>query len=1230
MKKKISWLWAIHLAAVLFHVGSGVLFSFILADGFGDSLNRDFFIENLAGFTALSCISWVLVFIAAGITSLVRRGLRKKTWFWRSLLVGFSLSWFSLLIMAISIGMDYVTALSYTGLVVFILSIACAVVHACLYERIGFFFWRALPASGRLARVLIEQVFKVKIVSRVEYYRLTGDDGSTSGQESKSHRERTFRFPKFIKVPFRYARKHVRIIIIAVIVLAVSAGLFTGGFTAWRVNRYRFQAVVEEWAPRGETGGRAVIRVQYSSPLVFADSETPGRVFTIKPELNGVYSIRGNTVIFTPDRDLDISTRYTVTVNTGRLKSIEGKLIQGKRFSFNTRMFEVESADFYYITNNDTGMQEELLGEVTFTLPVSMDSLEERVSVKLDGKDLPFVIEQSEYSNACYLRISGIEQGDDAKSIMITLKKGIMPVSGTIPLTREWSERVSLAEKSSLTVENLESFPIPGSTYVAIKFNYPVPVDSIASFITIRPEVNYTVSSEYRYVILEADFKVNTDYRVTVDSSLQAVNGLQMKENFVGPVYVTDMDPSIQFTTDGKILPRSGNLNLEFTSINLDEVTFSVEKVYKNNLVNYLRNEYSDNRKYLYTKTLPISGGQINEEIRNLVNLRELQKSDYSGLYYLSLSDPRDYYNYSRMFIHVTDTGLIAKNSGNDLLVYAVNIGSLAPRSGVMLTLISRENQVLYTARTDQDGKALFKNYQNTTEGLIPYMVLAEIGSDFTYLTLSRNQLDWSNFDVAGTGFTRGSFEAFLSTERGLYRPGETVYATIIVRTSSLELPGSLPVLVKAVHGTGEELFEQTVMIDDDGMAAISIPTSMQEKTGEYSLKAYGAEDTLIGTTSFKIEEFIPHTIEVAVDLVEKSEKGFSFAVSAVELHGAPASGLSVYSEAIIKSQMFSSKKHDEYRFYNDNLSGYYQQTVSLGDGELDNMGRIVYDFVLPANIRPPSMLQVIVYAEVTDGSGRPVSGYLSLPVDVYDAYYGVAVDGKRPFSADNRITVDFVALNPEKEEISVNDIQVTVERKVWYSIFKKFSWISSYSSESYEEIVLKKTVDIDGRGSISFTPDRGGKYTVSIGNRDGMKSTRVFDVYDETYRADRDLSEPSKLRISLDRDSYVPGDTAYVTIESPFDGKCLFSVEREKVYSSRMVTIKGGRAVLPVLVDADAVPNIYVTAMAFRKPEYELSSLPPVSYGAVNISLDKEKTSQKSGSIQDPGSGRRMVCVSR
>ena len=102
-------------------------------------------------------------------------------------------------------------------------------------------------------------------------------------------------------------------------------------------------------------------------------------------------------------------------------------------------------------------------------------------------------------------------------------------------------------------------------------------------------------------------------------------------------------------------------------------------------------------------------------------------------------------------------------------------------------------------------------------------------------------------------------------------------------------------------------------------------------------------------------------------------------------------------------------------------------------------------------------------------------------------------------------------------------------------------------------------------------------------------------------------MDNPERIEIDLDKETYQPGEVAIVQIRAPFGGKLLLSVEREKVFSHQIVTMKENTATIKVPVGSDLKPNAYISAHLIRSTDKLERDTPVRAFGVVPLKVSAE-----------------------
>ena len=127
------------------------------------------------------------------------------------------------------------------------------------------------------------------------------------------------------------------------------------------------------------------------------------------------------------------------------------------------------------------------------------------------------------------------------------------------------------------------------------------------------------------------------------------------------------------------------------------------------------------------------------------------------------------------------------------------------PLANVEIRLVARNNDVLATKSTDAAGHVAFDPGLARGEGgNAPGLIVASTGEDYGFLDLGSSAFDLTDRGVKGR-VAPGAVDAFVFTERGVYRSGETVFVTALLRDAKGAAISGLPLTLVAKRPDGVE-----------------------------------------------------------------------------------------------------------------------------------------------------------------------------------------------------------------------------------------------------------------------------------------------------------------------------------------------------------------------------------------------------------------------------------------
>ena len=1006
-------------------------------------------------------------------------------------------------------------------------------------------------------------------------------------------------------------RKRARVLTVAVLLLAT-----LGGYRAYTRSICR----VEAFTPAGEISNpRTLLQVRFSDEVRVSGDLSQS--IKVTPPLAGrTYLADPRTLIFMPSEPLAPATRYQARFDSGGLSSSRWRIEGSASTAFETPGLKVTNLRLFFHYDLLGREEREMVGELDLNYPVDQEALKaalriaQRVGSGLAQTDVPYTLEKGLLPTRFYFHVGGLKRRDVPQAYDVVIGKALSCNGCGRGLDEAYAQSLAVPQRPVMTVESAELNHLPGESLVAVRFSLPL-AGGAKDFIRLEKllasgkwqELPYKLETEYAYAVLRAPFEPNLDYRVKVLPGIAAATGQTFTAQIAWEyaVRLEDAAPYTKFKDAGHYLPLKGGKAFDVATRNLDHFQVTVEKIYRPNLVLYLQS--NDSYRYgrnVATKEFDVQGGQLNEEVLTRVDMGEWLGQPHPGLFHLGIHgktwDERD-----DTWILATDLGMVAKTAGKDLWVQVLSIGKLLPNAGVTVELLDKKNVVVARKTSDEHGRVFFPDWRNELE---PFVVVASLGEDQAFLRLDQGGLDTSRFDTGGDPADPSGLDAFLTSERGLYRPGDEAHFTAVLRRADLE-PARIGARLEVSGADGRRLASEEFRPDEEGVAVFRVPLPAALPTGQCSARLVLPNGVQLAYAAFKVEEFIPNKIRAKVlaptdDL--KAGGRLEYVVQANHLFGAPAVSLTVKTMVELVAKDFSHPDYPGYHF-SDPERRLEADVLRVPHGETDHDGRYEVGLDIPASILPASMVQGRIYGEVTDSGGRPVGANARVDIHRYPYYLGIKLPAAVETGAD--VTVDWACVTPDGKPASVNGVPFTVVRKTWYTLFRRAGWGGhGFESASYDEVVSAKEVDLKGgRGKLHFKADKAGDYSIRLGKEEEMRTGLSLRVQgaDPGSLAAASLPDAGRLALSFDKEAYGPGETARLKVRAPFAGRLLLSVEREKVFQSLEKEVPAGTSYVELPVTGELQPNAYATGLLVRTPSEELRDLPMVSFGVAPLMLD-------------------------
>ena len=277
---------------------------------------------------------------------------------------------------------------------------------------------------------------------------------------------------------------------------------------------------------------------------------------------------------------------------------------------------------------------------------------------------------------------------------------------------------------------------------------------------------------------------------------------------------------------------------------------------------------------------------------------------------------------------------------------------------------------------------------------------------------------------------------------------------------------------------------------------------------------------------------------------------------------------------------------------FTDSSREFGLQRETITSGILSDDGSWTHSHEFSDNITPPSACEAEFRATVMEIGGRTSLGFARAVYHPYNIYAGVKVTAAgQQATVGEPLFIDCAAVNPDGTSAPDSDLTVEVFRVQWNTIYSRGSdGRYTYDVERYEEKVFEKTVTTsdDATARLQYVPKMYGTYKVVVSDASTEQGHRaatelwVSGVGGNIWSP----ASPEEVVIETDSTRYTPGSTAKVQIQSPFAGKALVTVERERVFSYFVLDVPQGVSEIDIPIVSEYVPNVYVTVQVIRSPK--------------------------------------------
>ena len=988
-----------------------------------------------------------------------------------------------------------------------------------------------------------------------------------------------------------------------------------------------------EWSTNGVTGVRMPLHVTFVENVQVEESAMQDAI-SISPAVGFDAYLSGMRMIrIVPKSPLQYDTQYKVAIDAAKLTGRQHKGIAEFRFATPKLRFTYNDS---WLQQNDEMTGYVLIGEIVSSDYADGSYMERNLKISgTTGTDVKWTHSEDGLTHR-YTVGNIVPRGDEGYTLTLDFN-----------YDEKQTLQVEVPRKDEYAVIDHSVNPDPLA--IVVTFSEPIRQNQdLKNLIRFDTKFRTSVDKNRLYIYPEA--RPSGAHSVTIGRDVVSKNGQKLKESYSFMATLPSRTPSIRFTGKGSILPSSNDMSLLFEAVNYQKARVRVRKIFANNLLQFFQQNYYDDQYYssmdyvsrvVRDTTIDLgakSSTRLDQgntysldlsrlitdsrksmyllEIKGVDPLIPVESNDYD--YYFG--DYRTYAERSKVVIQ-SDIGIICKSSGDgELIVYTTDLVSARPKGSCKVRAYDRQNQQLAEAVTDSEGRAVLKC------GDEPYTVLAEANGDAAFVRVERGAaLSLSNFDVGGTTDTKG-IKGYLFGERGVWRPGDEIYLTLIVASDN-PLPENHPASLEFYNPNGQLVQSAVSSGSTDGIHTFKLRTTPASPTGIWRAKA-----TFGGATfekNIRVDAVKPNRMKIEMRLGDGQTvdaKEFTGRLTARWLHGAPAAGSKVTLQAQLSQIPTRFKGYPDYSF--DDATKQFapeEREIVSGTTGTDGALQLTTDRLSSLEGLSPGMLNGKFTVKVFEKSGDFSVDQQIAAVSPYDAYFGIGVTaqqsdwGEEYLDSKRGHALRLVLLDARgRPATGTEEATVTVYRmsSYWWwdasSAASQARYAKSALNAQYK--TLRATLS-NGTGQVTMRWSAGdyGYYLIRVtGARQAHSATCVVCVSSSDHRGGISsvTDAATRLAIARDKDKYVPGDKAKITIPSSPGARALVSVESGSfVRESRWIACTDRQTSFEIPVREGMAPNVYVSVTLVQPHGNTLNDAPIRLFGVLRLPVEDAGT---------------------
>ncbi|MDQ7090351.1 MAG: alpha-2-macroglobulin [Methylococcales bacterium] len=787
-----------------------------------------------------------------------------------------------------------------------------------------------------------------------------------------------------------------------------------------------------------------------------------------------------------------------------------------------------------------------------------------------------------------------------------------------------------------LTIADISEQNYNKGSALAVTLTVPLnPAEDFQDFFKVSDKKGQAITGSWELsksglVVYFPTIEPSSEYTVDVLGGLTAATDKPLAQATTKKIKTRKMQPQLRFASKGSVLPAKLAKGLPVVVTNIDAIDVKFYRI-KSDKMNHFLNEWRGRaqqsnyelQKYLPFMDLSYTGRfdlnpPKNTRHSTYLDLADIDALKQPGIYLATMKKAANFKDeYQVTYFVVSDLGLHARMFHDKLSVQISSLTTGKAVSDVALTLFDNNEKELAKTKTDSAGQAHFGSHHKAE------LLIARDNDHISILKLNSPALDLSEFKVEGR--EQKPIEIFTYSPRDIYRPGETITFSAILRNADAKAIKYPPInaVIKRADGQKIKYFTWHPQADSQGYYQTDYQLPDNAMTGNWTLELETAGKTY-HAYKFKVEAFLPERMELLLgqqpprDNWTTGNSALKIPVSGQYLYDAPAANNRLSTKVIIKQNRQPIKALKDYYFGLEDEKSKVK-FYELADINLDEKGLATLNVPSRWKKVKNSPMSIKVINSLFETGGRPVTRSIN-----FTSWPQKTLLGIRPQTPLTDI--------PDSTEIKFDVVKATVEgtlqgdseivaklikeqRDYYWEYSYSEGWHSEHTAKNYQ--VFEKRLTLDPKKAVTLTvPVEWGSYLLVIEDaKTGQKSSVRFYAGSGWHETEINQSaRPERVVIELDKKNYHAGEKVKLKVTPPYTGNGFISVESgdEQLWFKRVnVPAEGLKIEIPVKKEW-ARHDLYISSVVFRAGDAKEKITPNRAVGIVHLPLNRDNRQLK------------------